>query len=301
MQQRAGLVHEVVAGGAVYRPACIQHFSISQDFFHDEIGRGIPGVLRAGVVKLLTQAPQVRARAGQAIDVVDAQPVQHAFPNQLQRQRMHGVEDFVVFHTHAHQFADFEEAPPVDLLGRGAPPREPVMLAFQQIMQTRRAVRRAIRCAVRCAVRCAGIKRRADGSGVIPSRSRAGGQGQMLSARFDGIAISGRGVVNQSDVAGGQRLAIRLAQHRQQHFAVQRCVSRLPVDVERAGVAALRAMPQHIGPPRVRGVGGHVVGHDVGNQPQAVPVRRVGQPAQRGLAAQFRIDALMVNDVVTMR
>ncbi|MNT11237.1 hypothetical protein D3C72_1461060 [compost metagenome] len=87
----------------------------------------------------MAQAAQIGAGAGQAVDMVDAQAIQHAFAIQAQHQAMHGIEDRAVFHAHTNQFADLEEAAPVDLLGRGAPPRQPVVLAFQQIMQPRPA------------------------------------------------------------------------------------------------------------------------------------------------------------------
>ncbi|MCY1541573.1 hypothetical protein D9M68_772730 [compost metagenome] len=45
------------------------------------------------------------------------------------------VEYRFVFHPHPYEFADLEEAAPIDLVGRGTPPRQPVVLPLEQAVQ----------------------------------------------------------------------------------------------------------------------------------------------------------------------
>ena len=97
------------------------------------------------------------------------------------------------------------------------------------------------------------------------------------------------------ELARGQDLVERPAEDRQQDLVVG-----LPVDVEPAGEAAGAAMAQHVGPPGVGGIGRHVVGHDVDDQPQARRCKRRRQGAQTFLAAQLGIDAGGVDHVVAV-
>src|SRR5258708_413912 len=82
MQPCAGLVHEVVAGGAVSLPFG-QHFLFAaQNFLHDEI-RGSFGAIRRPLAfqgaKPLTQFSAVLTRSRKSIHMIDPQPVDHAF------------------------------------------------------------------------------------------------------------------------------------------------------------------------------------------------------------------------------
>ena len=48
-----------------------------------------------------------------------------------------------------------------------------------------------------------------------------------------------------------KRFAVRLSQHRQQHFVVQQRIPGMPVDVEHVAVRARSAKAQHVLPPNV--------------------------------------------------
>ncbi|WZB77475.1 hypothetical protein WJ972_13690 [Achromobacter insuavis] len=138
VQQRAGLVHVVIARGACHWPAWIQRLVLGEDLLHDQIGHGRQPCLRARGRRLrqgAAQLAQVGAWRGQAVDMIDAQAVQHAFAEQAQRQGMDRIEHDVVLDPHPDQAGDLEEAPPVDLVGGGAPPGQAVVLALQQLMQ----------------------------------------------------------------------------------------------------------------------------------------------------------------------
>ncbi|MDT4870195.1 hypothetical protein FQZ97_1052620 [compost metagenome] len=138
MLQQRHLVHEFVAGTAIDIPVAGQAFALGEDLFdvegeaHSRQGPGTPG---QQAVDPAPQAPAVTARIGQAIDVVDAQAVHQAPFDQLEDLGMGGLEDLLALHPQAAQFIDIEEAPPVDVIGGGAPAGDTVGLAFQQPMQ----------------------------------------------------------------------------------------------------------------------------------------------------------------------
>ena len=72
-----------------------------------------------------------------------------------------------------------------------------------------------------------------------------------------------------------EHLAKLIAQHRQQHFAAQAFLRRVPVDVEVLGEGRSRPVFQHVLPPAiVRIVDAHVIGHDVDEQAQLVIAQR---------------------------
>lgn len=89
--------------------------------------------------------------------------------------------------------------------------------------------------------------------------------------------------------------ADRPGEHRQQHLAT----ARRPVDVEPAGVRGRGALAQHL-PQRVVEAGhrGHVVRHEVHDQPEPVLTRRTGQLPQPLLPAEFGAHPAVVDDVV---
>ncbi len=111
------------------------------------------------------------------------------------------------------------------------------------------------------------------------------------------LQLAGRGYA-QLERAFGQRLRVGAIQHRQPELAV---VARAaPVDVEPVGMLAAAAVLEHVPPPRIGRMGGHVVGHDVQQQAHVVRAHRRVQRHQPLLAAQLGIDAGRVGDVVAM-
>ena len=84
----------------------------------------------------------------------------------------------------------------------------------------------------------------------------------------------------------------------------QLALLRVPVDVEPVRELRLPALVEH-GPQllveQFRGRPGHVIGHDVDDYPEAVPVKLVRHLAERGLPAEVRRDSRMIHHVVPMR
>ncbi|MCY1411297.1 hypothetical protein D9M71_266810 [compost metagenome] len=142
LQQRY-LVHEFVAGTAIHVPADGQAFAVGEDLLDVEgempfrQRRWTPGQQAAYPA---AQAPAVAARIGQAIDMVDAQAVHQAPLDQLEDLGMGGFENVLALHAQAAQLIDIEEAPPVDVVGGGAPAGQAVGLALQQQVQALEAV-----------------------------------------------------------------------------------------------------------------------------------------------------------------
>ncbi|MNC67146.1 hypothetical protein D3C75_1176170 [compost metagenome] len=67
--------------------------------------------------------------------MVDAQAVHQAALDQFEQLGVGGLEHHRAFHPQAAQLVDVEEAPPVDVVGGGAPAGQAVGLALQQQVQ----------------------------------------------------------------------------------------------------------------------------------------------------------------------
>ena len=257
MQQAAHLVHEVITGGAVARPVGRQVLAGGEDLFQVQAqAAGLEPALAAGRIQPAAQLAHVAGGIGEAIDMVDAQAIQMAFGHQPQRQRMHRVEHCRQLHPQRHQRGDVEEAAVVEHVVAHAPPVQAVGLAFDQLVQAAVA---------------------ALGTVVVvaqPLRARRGFR-HVEGLRTDRVALvvmrqRGRAIViqHQRDQAVGQCVGIGPVEHRQPQLAV--AARGAPIDVEPVGVLGAAAVAQHIPPPRVLRVRGHVVGHDVGDQAHVV-------------------------------
>ncbi len=104
-----------------------------------------------------------------------------------------------------------------------------------------------------------------------------------------------------------EHVAEPVAQQREQQPAALRGVHRAgvggPVDVEPARVRGVGSVPQDVPERLVELLGhgdGHVVGHHVGDQPQAVPAGLGGQLPQGVLAAELFADPAVVDRVVAV-
>ena len=98
-----------------------------------------PPTLACEIEKL--QPDEVLARVEHAIAVVDAQPGHPTGREQLPDQAVGSGEDLGILHAQANQVIHIEEAPVVDLLGRGPPGCQPVGLRVEQKVQAVEAVR----------------------------------------------------------------------------------------------------------------------------------------------------------------
>ena len=174
VQQRADIVHEVVAGRALDGPVGAQRFAGREDLLDDDVR---PRVALRG--QPLMQPPAIRARIGEAVDVIDAQAVDVAGRMKPQRQRMDGIEHRIVVDADGRERRDVEEAPPVQLVGGRAPPREPVVLAFEQPVQAGTRARAArIGAAQHRVERVRAVRGR-----VIAQRRMRGGQSRAVARR----------------------------------------------------------------------------------------------------------------------
>ena len=93
----------------------------------------------------------------------------------------------------------------------------------------------------------------------------------------------------------------RFVEQRQGHRFVADSVEALPIDVEIARVTRALPAPQDVVPPGVLDRRRHVVGHEVDDDSQPVCARDVAESREPGFAAQFRIEAIAIDDVVAMR
>jgi hypothetical protein len=335
VQQRAHVVHEVVAGRAVHLPVAAQGFAARQNLLDDEI-RAPVAVLQRGrplvreFFQPLAQALAILARLGEAIDVIDSHAVDQSFAEEPEDQRMRCLEHFRPLGAHATERADVEKAPPVDFVGGGAPPREPEMLALQQPVQALAALRRigGMRGERRRDRGLSALGRgerdergaRVGGAGLVGGLGREAREALREFGRF----LKNRRIVDRADrkrvrvvldhetpfiglereldLAALQLLAVGRAEKRREHLAAQRRIGRMPVHVEKARVRRVAAPFENIEPPRVfRAADAHVIRHHVDDQPHFVRAQLVHEAPQRLLAAEFRVHARVVHGVVAVR
>src|SRR5579864_6874338 len=216
--------------------------------------------------------------------MVDAQAVDRAIGVKPQYRGVNRVEDLVVLNAKRRELVDVKEATPVYLVIGHAPPRQTIVLLFEQFMQPRApARRRRIEVGER---RIGGKAARRDRKYVIEI---ANGESRRI--------VSG---ATERYFTGLQNLAVRPAEDGQQHLAAQIRVRRSPVDVEIFGVAAVAAARQDIHPPTIAAADGHVVGHDVDDQSKLMPAQLLDQPEQFLFAAELRIDPRRIDDVIAV-
>ena len=134
------------------------------------------------------QASAIAARIGQAVDVIDAQAIEQTVLEQLEDLAVHGLEHLAALDPQADQFADVEETAPVDVVRRGAPTGQAVVLRLEQAVQALASLLVAFlefaqRALEGCARSALGERSRqltlhlAQGLAVLPALAETAGQG----------------------------------------------------------------------------------------------------------------------------
>ena len=127
-QQAQHLVGELVAGGAGDRPVGGQPLLADQDLLDQDV----EGLVGAGdVPQAVLQPVEVTLWIGEAVDVVDAQALDQAALDQVEDQRVRGLEHLRELDPEARQLADVEEAAVVAPLAL-APEGQAVGLGVEQ-------------------------------------------------------------------------------------------------------------------------------------------------------------------------
>jgi len=110
-----------------------------------------------------------------------------------------------------------------------------------------------------------------------------------------------RGVVAKLDFTGLQCIAVRASKDRQQHAGQPAIRDRFPIDVEGRSMRRVLAPFQHVEPPVIVGLAdAHVVRHEVENEAEVVRSQRIAHARESLVAAQFGIEAVVIDDVVTV-
>lgn len=185
--QQADLVHEVVAGGAVAQPILGQALLATEDLLNVQQHRRA-AAMGADPLAAAAQASAIAARIGQAVDVIDAQAIEQTVLEQLEDLAVHGLEHLAALDPQADQFADVEETAPVDVVRRGAPTGQAVVLRLEQAVQALASLLVAFlefaqRALEGCARSALGERSRqltlhlAQGLAVLPALAETAGQG----------------------------------------------------------------------------------------------------------------------------
>ncbi len=178
----------------------------------------------------------------------------------------------LVFHAHPHQPGDFKEAAERQLTRRIPPGHQAIRLACMQICDGRLIGEvQHFRFAALPALRRQRIK-------VFEVGERG----------FTGFRI-------------GLNADVAILQHRLEGIAEERQgQTARPVDIEMPGVAAVFAMLDHITPPAIFQRGGHVIRHDIQNQPQSGLFKGFRHAVEPFASADGRIDFIGVGDVIAV-
>ena len=124
-EQRADPPQQVVAGGAGGGPVLGQPLVALEDLLDDD----------PRVVGRLGQPAQVAARVGEAVRVVDPQPVDRSGFHQVDQERVRGVEHLRVLDPHRRQRAHVEEPAVVQRARRRPPGLQSPPLPLEQLGQ----------------------------------------------------------------------------------------------------------------------------------------------------------------------
>ncbi len=77
-------------------------------------------------------------------------------------------------------------------------------------------------------------------------------------------------------------------------------LERLPLDIKEGGVFRSAPVLEHVLPPQGVIANAHVVGHDIEEQAHLCFAERCGKLMEASFAAEFRIQAVVADDVVTV-
>src|SRR5260221_1134517 len=109
------------------------------------------------------------------------------------------------------------------------------------------------------------------------------------------------GIITKFDLALFQRFAVGRTDDRQQHAGPLAVRQDVPVDVERYRVWRGRAPFQYVEPPWIVGeMHADMVGDEIEKETKVVLRKRPAQPLAAGVAAEFRIELAVIDDVVAM-
>ena len=106
----------------------------------------------------------------------------------------------------------------------------------------------------------------------------------------------------QFDVTVFENHAVLLTEHRKKHPSFEIGPSGIPIYVEIVGERRLSAPLENIEPPGVVATtDSHMVGDDVEDEAHSVPMQCVDELAEFLLAAELRVEPVVVYDIVAVR
>ncbi len=277
-------------------------------------------------------------RIVQAVDVVDPQPGHLPLGDQLECSPVARFEHLRILDAHADQLRHIEEASVVDLLAGDAPVGEAVPLRIEQRVERRDAVRivplaveprdRAIErtaefvvpfvqppervleeAAVRHVLVGGDELAQLDGHAFLRQGVDTISQHEEVRVRRQRQALvviaeeEALGVEGELDLLRLERFAIRAAEDRQEDLLhrLAMCRDRAPVDVEIVNEARLPPVLEDAHPPGVLGARGHVVRHDVEEQPQPAALQRLMQGVEVVFTAELGVQCGWIDDVIAVR
>ena len=328
-KQRQDLVCEIVTGAAGDRP--VRQPLVACQYFLD-------GDVEL-VARLLAQRGAICGGIEQPVDMVDAQPLHLAALDHREHHAVRRREQLRQFDAQSRQIVDVEKPPVINLLSGNPPVRDAIVLRLQKPVQPAEAggpSRASGEIAQRHLDRAgdSGITMRRSGQPgfhltakparlgwiePVQCRQIAGEARDGLTATLQDNRIARRRqrktvlvipgaeaalghIEAQFNLAAFEHRPVLVAEHRQQHAAFQILAERIPIDVEITRIGRGLAPFENIEPPRIVGTPDrHMVGHDVEDEAHAMLLQRRDKRGEFRLAADLRVEPVVIDDVVAVR
>jgi len=159
----------------------------------------------------------------------------------------------------------------------------------------------------------AGVRERKTGEAVGEEAEGWAVDGFAGTLEDDGQGAGGQGVdvihvtnaygfvvAFDLDLIGGENFAVLIAEDRDEDFVLEPDFRGVPIDIEPGSKAAGRAVLEDIPPVFILRADGHVVGNDVEDLTKAEFSEASAETLMSFFAAEFGIDALMIDDIVAV-
>src|SRR6516162_2238361 len=93
---------------------------------------------------------------------------------------------------------------------------------------------------------------------------------------------------------------VMVAQHRQEHATFEVRPNGIPIDIEISREQRILTPFENIEPPGVIAANTHVIGNEIEDQPHTMRMESVNERAELPFRADFRIEPVVINDVVAV-
>ena len=213
--------------------------------------------------------------------MVDAQALDLPCPYQFEDQPMGVIENLFVLHPHADKACHLEEAPVAEVRGGIFPVEQLPILLCEELRH------------------CERVHRKGQQTASIRSDPRLDLPGAFIRKRKKAIEIlkvhtAIDGLMAEMKLLRRENFVEGLSKLRQSKLPA-------PVYVEASGIATSRSMPEDVVPSGIFDGGGHMIRHDIQDQPHSRTLQGRTEHVEALTTAECWIDLVRIGDIVAMR